>query len=169
MVAPAVIAGLDTGAKIYGQHMTNIANRDMAREQMRFQERMSSTAYQRSKLDMEKAGLNPMLAFQQGAASSPGGSMAVQSNILSGGLSSAMDIKRAHAEIENLKTQNEKLISDTELNRAVARQTLATAKSVEAAQPGKETEREIDQTKYGKGLRYIDRLLDTLNPLKVFK
>jgi len=51
-------------------------NTQSAQKQMDFQKEMSSTAYQRSTADMRAAGINPMLAFSQGGASSPAGSSA---------------------------------------------------------------------------------------------
>lgn len=49
---------------------------EQAQKQMDFQERMSSTAYQRATQDLIKAGLNPGLLYSASAASTPSGSMA---------------------------------------------------------------------------------------------
>lgn len=70
----------NTVGGMFGQDETNAKNISLSREQMAFQERMSGTAYQRAVEDMRKAGLNPMLAYQQGGASTPTGSLATVEN-----------------------------------------------------------------------------------------
>lgn len=57
----------------------------MAKKQMKFQERMSSTAHQREVKDLRKAGLNPILSGMGGhGASAPGGAMTTPESPLKG-------------------------------------------------------------------------------------
>lgn len=103
-----------------GGEETNAANAEQAARQMEFQERMSGTSYQRAVKDMEAAGLNPMLAYSQGGASTPGGAMAQMQNALGAGVSSAQVGSKIQPEIDNIRAVTDKTRTDTEKSKAEA-------------------------------------------------
>lgn len=112
-VAPSIIGGI-FGSQ--GQEEANSANRAMSQAQMDFQERMSSTSYQRAVKDMQAAGLNPMLAYSQGGASTPAGSTAVMGNKNAAAVSSGMSaLQSANIVAQNkvLDAQAENIKADT--------------------------------------------------------
>lgn len=87
-----------------------------ANRQMDFQQYMSSTAYQRAALDLEKAGLNRILALGSPASSPPGASAAPVN------FGSAFAANRQAAVAESVGKENAQLLRDQQL---VARSTAA--------------------------------------------
>ncbi len=103
---------------VAGGLLTNASNKREAERNRNWQEYMSNTAHQRAKRDLEKAGLNPLLAAQD-AASTPGGAQATLSNAAEGGISSALEARRLKKDIETADVSNDKVRADTKLSKAL--------------------------------------------------
>jgi hypothetical protein len=137
--APLISGGLS----FLGQQKANEANEALARAQTEFQREMSNTSYQRAVGDMMAAGLNPMLAYIQGGASTPTGQSAVMQSALGSGATSgqqayqlALNTALNEAEVRLKAEQAGAAGAQEDLNRANMNLSLVEAANKAAQLPG---------------------------------
>jgi len=94
------------GIPLVGGLLQNIFQTSSARRQMEFQERMSNTAYQRMVKDMRAAGINPILGFGSGGASTPQGAQAQIGDPTAGAISSALAARQARIAGKRLEIES---------------------------------------------------------------
>lgn len=175
--------GLGLAGNLYGANMlaegqqaANEASVQSAREQMQFQERMSSTAHQREVEDLRAAGLNPVLSANAGASSPSGESVTFQNespdyrNAISGAITSALEARRLNLEARQANmdysigaAQRELINKQTENAANSAKISAAEARIRDAESVGAELESEFLK----RNPRYIDikKALDLVNPI----
>lgn len=118
-VGGAIGSGL--GTMLEGDMAQNQANefsQSSAQANRNFQEQMSNTAYQRAMKDMEAAGLNPMLAYSQGGASVPTGSMATYTPVAPATASASAAVQSA----SNDSARTPATVANVEADTALTKQ-----------------------------------------------
>lgn len=112
---PALIGGVASG---FGTMMANNQADAASKRQMDFQKETLQHQYQWGMADMEKAGLNPILAYKQGGAGSAGGSSYTPQNVGSAAVSGASTAVSSALASRAQESQLENIAADTRLKNS---------------------------------------------------
>lgn len=135
-----------------GVEAMNAANREIAAENRAWMERMSSTAHQREVADLRAAGLNPILSATGGSgASTPQGSM--------------IPMQSTKEQKANILANTAKLMSEINVNSAVASKNRAEQKAVTAEGEILKENADFRKSGYGKGLYAVAQTLGAIGGL----
>lgn len=127
--APYVGAALSAAGGMW----SNRQNKDMAHEQMQFQNNMSSTAHQREVADLKAAGLNPVLSGTGGMGSaSAAGASATMQNPIEPAVEQGWNIYKKQVEGASAKQAIQQSRSQTNLLDASARKAEEEVRSAKA-------------------------------------
>jgi len=170
IAGPPLIAG---GLSLLGGVMGNRNRSKEAAKDRSFQERMRNTSWQAGVRDMEAAGLNPALAYNQGGAAQPGGAQASAEDVMSPAVSSAQHARKLQQELKNMKAQENAVYAQNKKDTNLAEQSAAMTQLIERQQRTQEFTNElaglrmhgarnlarVEMGKFGAGAAYIDRIL----------
>lgn len=139
------------------QDKANEENKKLAQQNRDWMEMMSNTAYQRAMGDMKKAGLNPILSYQQGGASVPNSTAATVSpasatRLVDSATSAFTGISAGRAQLQQANTAQAQAQSTVALQGAQTAQAVAATEKTNA-----ETAKTIDSIKSQKVRRDLER------------